>query len=59
MVLEIAQIDVKSGLETEFEAAVEKAVEIFKQAKGCRSMDVQRSIERPNRYRVMLEWCYF
>jgi heme-degrading monooxygenase HmoA len=56
MVLEIAQIDVKPGLEAEFEAAVEKATPIFRQAKGCRSMDLQRSIERPNRYRVMLEW---
>ena len=36
MVLEIAQIDVKPGLEAEFEAGVAKAAPIFRRAKGCR-----------------------
>ena len=56
MVLEIAQIDVKSGFESEFEAADENAVAIFWQSAGCRSMGMQRFIERPNRRRVMIEW---
>jgi heme-degrading monooxygenase HmoA len=56
MVLEIAQIDVKPGLEDEFEAGVKKAVPIFQQAKGCNSMQLQRSIERPTRYRLFVQW---
>ena len=32
MILEIAQIDVKPGMETEFEAGVKKAAPIFKRA---------------------------
>jgi heme-degrading monooxygenase HmoA len=56
MVLEIAQIDVKSGLEAEFEAGVAKAAPIFRRAKGCRGMELQRSIEKPNRYRLFVQW---
>jgi len=56
MILEIAQIDVKSGLEAEFEAGVAKAAPIFKRAKGCRAMELQRSIEKPSRYRLFVTW---
>ena len=56
MVLEIAQIDVKPGMESEFEAGVKAAAAIFKRAKGCGSMDLQRSIEKPQRYRLFVQW---
>ena len=56
MVLEIAQIDVKPGLGAEFEAGVVKAVPLFQRAKGCRGMELQRSIERPNHYRLFVQW---
>ncbi|MBI4274037.1 MAG: antibiotic biosynthesis monooxygenase [Rhizobiales bacterium] len=56
MILEIAQIDVKPGLETEFEAGVKKATPIFQRAKGCKGMELQRSIEKPNRYRLVVKW---
>jgi len=56
MILEIAQIDVKPGMEDEFEANVKKAVPIFKRAKGIKSMELQRSIERPARYRLFVGW---
>lgn len=56
MYLEIAQIDVKPGLETEFEAGVGKAVPIFKRAKGCRGVELQRSVEKPSRYRLFVTW---
>lgn len=56
MILEIAQIDVKPGLEAAFEGGVGKAAPIFKRAKGCRSMALQRSIEQPSRYRLFVEW---
>jgi heme-degrading monooxygenase HmoA len=56
MVLEIAQIDVKSGMEADFEAGVAKAVPIFQRAKGCKSFEVQQSIELPSRYRLFIRW---
>ena len=56
MVLEIAQINVKPGLEAEFEAGVAKAQPIFERAKGCRGMELHRSVEKPNRYRLLVKW---
>jgi hypothetical protein len=50
MILEIAQIDVKSGMEADFETGVAKAVPIFQRAKGCKSFEVQQAIELPSRY---------
>ena len=52
MVLEIAQIDVNPGLEAEFEAGVAKAAPIFQRAKGCRGMELQRSVEKPSRHQL-------
>ena len=56
MVLEIAQIDVKPGMEAEFEAGVAKAAPVFKRAKGCSSMALQKSVEKPARYRLFVGW---
>ena len=56
MILEIAQIDVKPGMETEFEAGVKAAGAIFRRAKGCISMTLQRSHEMPQRYRLFVQW---
>ena len=47
MILEIAQIDVKPGMENEFEAGVKKAGPLFKRAKGCKFVTLQRSHENP------------
>lgn len=56
MILEIAQIDVKPGLESEFEAGVRKAVPIFRRAKGCQGLELKRSVEKPRRYRLLVAW---
>ena len=56
MILEIAQIDVKPGMEAEFETGVKKAAPIFKRAKGCKSMNLHRSSEMPQRYRLFVQW---
>ena len=56
MVLEIAQVDVKPGQEAEFEAGVAKAAPLFKRAKGCKSLSLQRSVEKPSRYRLFIGW---
>jgi heme-degrading monooxygenase HmoA len=56
MITEIAQIDVKPGMEAEFEKGVKQAAPIFQRAKGCRSMELRRSIEKPTRYRLFVGW---
>ena len=56
MILEIAQIDVKPGMETAFESGVKNAAPIFQRAKGCKGMALQRSIEKPERYRLFVQW---
>ena len=56
MVIEIAQIDIKPGQEAEFEAGVAKAAPLFKRAKGCKSLSLQRSVEKPARYRLFIGW---
>jgi heme-degrading monooxygenase HmoA len=56
MVLEVAQIEVKAGMETEFETGVAKSADLFKRAKGCKSMRLERSIENPNLYFLVVGW---
>ena len=56
MVLELAQIDIKPGLEAEFEAGVKEAAPLFKRARGCKGMELHRSVEKPQRYRLLVKW---
>jgi len=56
MITEIAQIDVKPGTEKEFEAAVAKAKPLFLRAKGGHGFELHKSIEKPQRYRLMVQW---
>src|SRR5438132_86363 len=56
MITEIAQIDVKPGSEKDFEAAVAKARAAFGRSKGFHGFELHRSIEKPQRYRLMVKW---
>ena len=56
MITEIAQIEINPGMEPEFEAGVKKAGPLFQRAKGCRGMELQRSVEKPSRYRLFVSW---
>lgn len=56
MITEIAQIDVKPGMESEFESGVKNAAPLFKRAKGCHGMELQRGLEKPARYRLFVSW---
>ena len=56
MIMEIAQIDVKPGMENDFETGVKNAVPLFKCAKGCKGVALQRSHEKPSRYRLFVQW---
>jgi heme-degrading monooxygenase HmoA len=56
MVTEIAQIEIKTGSEKDFEAAVAKARAAFGRSKGFHGFELHRSIEKPQRYRLMAQW---
>jgi heme-degrading monooxygenase HmoA len=56
MITEIAQIEVKPGSEKEFEASVAKARAAFGRAKGFHGFELHRSVEKPQRYRLMVKW---
>ena len=56
MILEIAQIEVKAGMEAAFEEGVTKAAPLFQRARGCKGMELHRSVEHPSRYRLLVRW---
>jgi quinol monooxygenase YgiN len=56
MILEIAQIEIKPGTEEDFEGGVGAAEPLFRAARGCRSFSLHRSIEHPERYRLIVGW---
>ena len=56
MVLESAEILVKEGMEAAFEEGVRQAAPLFKRARGCTGMRVQRGIENPRAYRLLVQW---
>lgn len=57
MIMEIARITLKSDAAEEFLAvATEHGLTIFKEATGCRGMQLRRSIESPNDYVMIVYW---
>lgn len=56
MVNEIAHIEVIPGKEAEFEAGVTQAIPLFERARGCLGVQLQRVIEYPNRYFLLVKW---
>lgn len=56
MVLESAELLVKAGMEDEFEAGVRQAAPLFARARGCAGMQLQRGIENPRAYRLLVRW---
>ncbi|ROP49123.1 MULTISPECIES: cupin domain-containing protein [unclassified Rathayibacter] len=56
IVREIAQIDVLPGHDEAFEKAVAAAAPLFQQARGARTLQLERSDEFPLRYRLIVGW---
>lgn len=56
MVFESAELLIKPGMEDEFEAAVRQATPLFQRARGCEGMQLQRGIENPRAYRLLVRW---
>jgi heme-degrading monooxygenase HmoA len=57
MILEIADITIQAGKNAEFDVAIERGVrEVIAGAVGFRSFKIQKGIENPQRYVLMIEW---
>jgi len=52
----MAHIAVQAGKHAEFEAAVGQAFALFHRARGCRGVELQRSVEEPNQYLLVVQW---
>ncbi len=56
MVTEFAQIEVKPGLEEAFIEGAAKSRPVFLAAEGCFGMGLQRSVEEPTKFLLMVQW---
>ena len=57
MILEIADITILPGKQAEFDTAIQLAIDtVVSQAKGFRGFEVNRGIESPERYILMIYW---
>jgi heme-degrading monooxygenase HmoA len=56
MILEVAALDVKPGQGGEFEMAFEEAQRIIADMPGYLSHQLQKCIEKPDRYLLLVNW---
>ena len=56
MIHEVATILIRPGMEKQFEHGFSEAVPLFKRAKGCASLRLERSVEDPLRYLLIVGW---
>lgn len=56
MVLEVAPLQIRSGQESAFEAAFAIAQNILASMPGHRGHALQRCLERPSEYLLLVEW---
>ncbi|MEM6698351.1 MAG: antibiotic biosynthesis monooxygenase, partial [Bacteroidota bacterium] len=56
MILEIAILEVKAGMETSFEADFEVASQYIASIDGYISHSLQRCLEQANKYALLVQW---
>jgi heme-degrading monooxygenase HmoA len=56
VILERAIFQVTPGTEHDFEAAMQQAKDVIAQSGGFRSFRLQRGIEQPSSYLLLIEW---
>jgi heme-degrading monooxygenase HmoA len=56
MIHEVAHIIVKEGMQAEFERGVAQAAPLFQRAQGCLHFGLQRGVEHPTHYRLLVDW---
>jgi quinol monooxygenase YgiN len=56
MITEIAELTIDPAKSADFEAAVALTAPAFKSAKGCHGMALERVVEDPTKYRLVVQW---
>ncbi|HEY8608523.1 MAG TPA: antibiotic biosynthesis monooxygenase [Noviherbaspirillum sp.] len=57
MILELADIRIQAGKQAEFDEAIQRGLrEVISHAQGFRGYKVQKGIESPERYVLMIFW---
>jgi quinol monooxygenase YgiN len=56
MITEVARIEIDPADAVAFEAAVGDAMRHFRVAPGCRSFRLDRSVDRPGHYQLVVDW---
>ena len=56
MILEVAILDIIPGQESDFQAAFERAAPIISGMQGYVSHQLQRCVEKQNRYLLLVQW---
>ena len=56
MILEVALLEIHQGMERDFEQAFAQAASIIAATEGYISHQLQRCIETPNRYLLLVRW---
>ena len=56
MILEVATLDVKPGMESEFEKVFAQAQNIIKSMRGYISHELRHCIEQESRYLLLVSW---
>ncbi len=57
MILELADIHIKAGTQTDFDIAIQRGIdEVIAKAKGFSGYKLNRGIESPERYVLMIFW---
>ena len=56
MYYEIVTIPIKPDTHAAFEAAIAEAVPLFQRSRGCRSLRLERSVESPDTYKLVIGW---
>jgi len=56
MILEVAHLEITAGKEASFEQGYDAARPLFLRAKGCKGVELKRSLEKPQSYRLFVHW---
>ncbi len=56
MIYEVAELYIKPDNHAAFQAAVAEAVPLFRRAQGCLSVRLDRDIEVPDTYHLVVGW---
>lgn len=56
MIKEVARIEIDPADAATFETAVSRAVPHFRDAAGCHSFVLERSVDRPGHYLLVIGW---